>query len=208
MFAIAIMLIAVTVLGACSNSAKSAGEAAAQTASSQVLSSEAQENSGNDSCSCIRRFSHIFKSLRNRFGETSTEVKVTDGMGNAITLDGPAKKVIVFVPSALEIINGLDAMDRVIGVDSWSAENKEPLAEGLEGFGDINSLNMEKIAAAAPDIIIGLVGWAETDIQKLTDLGIKVYIVDANTVSEVYTEITNMGKILGLNDAASLKMSE
>ena len=56
---------------------------------------------------------------------------------------------------------------------------------------------MEKIAAAAPDIIIGLVGWAEADIQKLNDLGIKVYIVDANTVNEVYTEITNMGKILG-----------
>jgi iron complex transport system substrate-binding protein len=64
---------------------------------------------------------------------------------------------------------------------------------------------MEKIIAAAPDIIIGLVGWTEADIQKLSDLGIKVYIVEANTVAGVYTEITNMGKILGLNEDA-LKM--
>ena len=207
-FAIAAILIAATVLGACSNSAKSSSGVAAQTASSQVLSSEAQENSGNTAAAASEDPGISSNPSEIGSGETSTEVKVTDGMGNAITLDGPAKKVIVFVPSALEIINGLDAMDRVIGVDSWSAENKEPLAEGLEGFGDFNSLNMEKIAAAAPDIIIGLVGWAETDIQKLNDLGIKVYIVDANTVSEVYTEITNMGKILGLNDAASKMSSE
>jgi iron complex transport system substrate-binding protein len=88
-------------------------------------------------------------------------------------------------------------MDTVIGVDNWSVENKEPLTEGLEGFGDFQTLNMEKITAAAPDIIIGLVGWAEADIQKLADLGVKIYIVEANTIDEIYMEITNMGKILG-----------
>jgi iron complex transport system substrate-binding protein len=203
---IAAILIAAMAISACTNSAKSAGGTAGQMATSQVLSLETQENSGNTAADSSENSGISSNPSETGSGETPTEVKVTDGMGNAIALDGPAKKVIVFVPSALEIISGLDVMDRVIGVDSWSAENMEPLAEGLEGFGDFNSLNMEKITAAAPDVIIGLVGWAEADIQKLNDLGIKVYIVDANTVSEVYTEINNMGKLLGLDDAA-LKMS-
>ncbi|MBE3094210.1 MAG: ABC transporter substrate-binding protein [Actinobacteria bacterium] len=126
----------------------------------------------------------------------ATEIKLTDGLGKEVVLDKPAEKILVFVPSALEIIDGLNAMDTVIGVDSWSVDNKEPLAEGLEGFGDFQTLNMEKITAIAPDIIIGLVGWAEADIQKLTDLGIKIYVVDANTIDEIYMEITNMGRIL------------
>jgi len=127
---------------------------------------------------------------------TATEIKLTDGLGKEVVLDKPAEKILVFAPSALEIIDGLNAMDTVIGVDNWSVDNKEPLAEGFEGFGDFQTLNMEKITAAAPDIIIGLVGWAEADIQKLTDLGVKIYIVEANTIDEIYMEITNMGRIL------------
>ena len=127
---------------------------------------------------------------------TATEIKLTDGLGKEVVLDKPAERILVFAPSALEIIDGLNAIDTVIGVDSWSVDNKEPLAEGFEGFGDFQTLNMEKITAAAPDIIIGLVGWAEADIQKLADLGVKIYIVEANTIDEIYMEITNMGKIL------------
>jgi iron complex transport system substrate-binding protein len=132
----------------------------------------------------------------------STEIKVMDGLGKEIVLDKPAEKILVFTPSALEIINGLNAMDKVIGVDNWSVDNKEPLAEGFEGFGDFQTLNMEKITSAAPDIIIGLFGWAEADIQKLTDLGTKIYIVEANTINETYIEIINMGKILGKDTEA------
>ena len=127
---------------------------------------------------------------------TATEIKLTDGLGKEVVLDKPAERILVFAPSALEIIDGLNAIDTVIGVDSWSVDNKEPLAEGFEGFGDFQTLNMEKITAATPDIIIGLVGWAEADIQKLADLGVKIYIVEANTIDEIYMEITNMGKIL------------
>jgi iron complex transport system substrate-binding protein len=203
----AILLVASLALGACGNSAKSTGDAAAKSASSQVLAAESQAGTEAIAADASEDSGISSDPSGTGSGETTAEVKVTDGIGSEITLAGPAKKVIVFAPSALEIINGLNAMDRVIGVDSWSAENKEPLAEGLEGFGDFNSLNMEKIAAADPDIIIGLVGWAEADIQKLNDLDINVYIVDANTVSEVYKEITNMGKILGLDDTA-LKMSD
>jgi iron complex transport system substrate-binding protein len=202
---IAFISIAATAMGACSNQTKSGDSAASQSASSQILSSEAQDSSVSTAAAATEDTGISSVTAETGNGIAQAEIKVTDGTGKDVTLAGPAKKVIVFVPSALEIINGLDAMDRVIGVDSWSAENKEPLAEGFESFGDFNSLNMEKIAATGPDIIIGLVGWAEADIQKLNDLGIKVYIVDANTVDEVYTEIANMGKILGLDDAA-LKM--
>jgi len=135
---------------------------------------------------------------------TAVQIRVTDGLGSEIVLEEPAEKIIVFVPSALEIISGLNAMERVIGVDSWSLDSGEPLAQGLEAYGDFQALNMEKITAADPDMIIGLVGWAEADIQKLTDLGVIIYIVDANTIDEVYTEIENMGKITGLQSGAEM----
>jgi iron complex transport system substrate-binding protein len=138
--------------------------------------------------------------------EKSVSFKITDGAGNELTFEKPAEKIIVFTPSALEIINGLGAMDKVIGVDSWSVDHKEPLAKGLEGFGDSFSLNMEKITSANPDLIIGLAGWSEQDIKKVRDLGIKVYIVNATDIEGVYSEILNMGKLTGKDkEAAKLK---
>jgi iron complex transport system substrate-binding protein len=134
--------------------------------------------------------------------EAQAVIKLVDGLGNEVVLDEPAEEVIVFVPSALEIIDAIGAMDKVIGVDNWSIDMGDPLAEGMEGFGDFQGLNMEKVTAADPDIIIGLVGWVEADLQKLADLGIKLYIVDANTIDEVYTEIENMGAILGKQEEA------
>ena len=136
----------------------------------------------------------------------ASEIKLKDGIGNEIKLEGITRKIIVFVPSALEILDALGAMDYVIGVDNWSIDVGEPLAQGMEGFGDFQSLNMEKITAANPDIIIGLIGWAESDIEKLEELGIKIYIVDANTIEEVYTEIINMGELTGKQkEAKNLK---
>jgi iron complex transport system substrate-binding protein len=139
--------------------------------------------------------------------EKTVSFKITDGMGNELTFEKPAEKIIVFTPSALEIIDGLGGMDKVIGVDSWSVDHKEPLAKGLEGFGDFQSLNMEKITSANPDLIIGLVGWSEQDIKKVQDLGIKVYIVNAGNIEGVYSEILNMGKLIGKDkEAAKLKV--
>jgi len=192
-FLAVIALIAVSALSACGDSAKLVGDTAPQNLAAQDLSSETPDNS-TETTAIVSE---------NSSGETNVEIKITDGIGTEITLSGPAEKVIVFAPSALEIINGLDAMGRVAGVDCWSVETKEPLAEGFECFGNYSSLNIEKIVTAAPDIIFGLNGWAEADIQKISDLGIKVYIIDANTVSDVYKEIVNMGRILGLEEAAT-----
>lgn len=66
---------------------------------------------------------------------------------------------------------------------------------------------MEKTTKANPDIIIGLTGWAEADIQKLEELGIKLYIVQAQNVQDVYREILNMGKILNKEEQAQ-KLSD
>jgi len=198
----AFMLIAAVAasLSACNNnSGETAENVSTESVSQQQSSQTVQDNSGSDT-----NATDVTQEEEPQAGP----VTVTDGLGNQITLDKPAEKIIVFTPSALEIIDALDSMDKVAGVDSWSIDMGEPLAQGFEGFGDFQSLNMEKITSSAPDLIIGLVGWAEADIQKLTDLGIKMYIVDANTMDEVYTEIENMGAILGKNSQAKALKDE
>jgi len=136
------------------------------------------------------------------------KIEITDDFDNPIVLDSPAEKVIVFAPSVLEIIDALDAMDKVIGVDNWSVDSGEPLAQGFEGFGDYQGFNMEKIAEAQPDIIFALSGNPQEDIDRLKELGVEVYITEAISFEETYESMEKIGTILGLAEEADMLVSD
>ena len=126
-------------------------------------------------------------------------IEATDGMGNKITLDKPAQKVIVYSPALLEIFSGLDAMDKVAEVDSWSVQNKDPLAKGFKGAGDVNGINFEVLTKINPDLVI-VVGSSyasnsSNDFGKLTQLGFTVYMSNSTSLEGTYSEIENIGKL-------------
>ena len=134
---------------------------------------------------------------------------VMDADGNIIELDSPAERIVVIAPSALEIIAGLDAMDRVVEVDSFSVESGDPLAKGFEGVGDSYGLNIEKIAGLKPDLLISLTGGSEEDYQKISELGIEVYrVININGIEGIYDEIKNISKLIGLEDRGEKLVNE
>lgn len=132
-------------------------------------------------------------------------IMVTDGIGMEVTLEKPAEKIIVFAPSVLEVLDSLNAMDKVIGVDSWSIDSGEPLAQGFKAYGDFNGPNIEKIAEADPDLVIRLSGSSEEDYDKLRALGITVYTFEAQSLDWAYQEILNLGLMLNIEEAQQLK---
>jgi iron complex transport system substrate-binding protein len=138
-------------------------------------------------------------------------IEVTDGEGSLISLEAPAEKVVVMAPSILEIISGLGAMDRVAEIDSFTVMMQEPLAQGFEGVGDYQSLNVERIAELDPDLLVAITGGPEDDYNKVRELGIPVYrVIDVRGMDGVYEEIANISRLLGLPEegadmAAGLK---
>lgn len=132
--------------------------------------------------------------------EEPQKIEIVDGMGNTLILDKPAERIIVLVPSVLEIFAGLDAMDKIVEVDNWSVQSGDPLAEGFEGAGDSNGINFETITKINPDLII-LVGFSlNEDHKKLADLGYNIYFNNSTSLASTYTEIENIGKIVGMEE--------
>jgi iron complex transport system substrate-binding protein len=128
-------------------------------------------------------------------------IEATDGKGNKITLDKPAQKVIVYSPAVLEIFSGLNAMDKVAEVDSWSVQNNDPLAKGFKGAGDANGINFEVLTKINPDLVI-VVGSSyasnsSNDFDKLKQLGFTVYMSNSVSLEGTYSEIENIGKLIG-----------
>jgi iron complex transport system substrate-binding protein len=142
-------------------------------------------------------------------GSPVEPIVITDGAGDEVILEKPAEKIIVLAISALEIIDAIGGMDRVIGVDNWSVDNNEPLAEGFEGVGDYYGLNIERIAELDPDILIDMTGRSEDDYQKVEELGIEIYrVISVKGIEGVYDEMANISKIVGLEDKGKELVSE
>jgi len=153
----------------------------------------------------------IFSGCKRQATEESLDspVEVVDGEENIVKLAVPARKIIVLAQSALEIIDGLGAMELVVEVDNWSVMMAEPLAEGFEGAGDVYGLNIERIAELNPDILITITGGPEDDYQKVRELGIEIYrVIDVKGIEGVYDEIANISKIIGLEDKGKELVSE
>ncbi len=139
---------------------------------------------------------------RQQVEQAGGSLALIDGLGNEVMLDGAVDKIIVFAPSVLEVLDSLDAMDKVVGVDSWSIDSGEPLAQGFEAYGDYTGPNIEKIAEVEPDAVIRLSGTAEEDFDQLRDLGISVYTFEAQSFDRAYEEIINIGSIVGKEEEA------
>ncbi|MDD3520538.1 MAG: ABC transporter substrate-binding protein [Actinomycetota bacterium] len=128
------------------------------------------------------------------------EIIVTDGMGNILTLEKAAEKIIVLTPSVLEIFEGLGAMDKIVEVDNWSVQMQDPLAEGFKGAGDANGINFEMVTKLDPDMVIVVGFGLNEDYKKLYDLGYQVYLTNSTSLQAAYTELENMGKIVGMEE--------
>jgi len=128
-------------------------------------------------------------------------IEVRDGNGDIIKIASPAERIVVISPSALEIISGLGVIDKVVEVDNYSVTSGDPLAGGFEGAGDSFGLNIEKIAALNPDLLIAVSGGPDDDYQKIEELGIEIYrVISVSGIEGVYEEIANIGRLTGSGD--------
>jgi iron complex transport system substrate-binding protein len=151
----------------------------------------------------------ILSGCRDKAQAADASIEVTDGEGSLLSLEAPAERVIVMAPSVLEIISGLGAMDKVAEIDGFMVMMQEPLAEGFEGVGDYQSLNVERIAELDADLVIAITGGPEDDYNKVRELGIPVYrVIDVRGIEGVYEEIANISQLLGLSEEGAAMAAE
>lgn len=132
---------------------------------------------------------------------------VTDSIGRQVELPSPVSTAVVANANNVEIINAIDCLDRVIGVDynifqdkeSWKNQFTEDQVIGKSQ----KELNYEKIIELNPQVLIltGNGTWEEAE-QQLEPFGIKVCVVDAYYTDQFEQTCQIMGEIFGENEKA------
>lgn len=132
---------------------------------------------------------------------------VTDSIGRQVELPDPVTSAVVANAYNAEIINAIDCLDRVIGVDynifqdkeSWKNRYSEDQVIGKSQ----KELNYEKIIELAPQVLIltGNGTWEEAE-KQLEPFGIKVCVVDAYYTDQFEQTCKLMGQIFGEEEKA------
>lgn len=129
--------------------------------------------------------------------ETATAtIELTDMLDHQVELEAPATSIIAVAPSDAEILYALGAGPTLVARGSY-VDFPEESAE-VEDIGSGDTLNVEKLIELDPDLVI-LASMGDMDdlIKQLEDAGIAVYVSNANTIEEVYVNISNIAQLIG-----------
>jgi iron complex transport system substrate-binding protein len=130
------------------------------------------------------------------------DVTVTDDFGEVVTIRGLPKRIVSLGPSNTEILYALGLGDRVIGVTDYCNYPEE--AQGKQKVGGYSTINIEKVVALEPDLVLASFGNTEGAIEHLRSLGLTVVTLNPQTIDDVLHDIELVGSITGTESEASI----
>jgi iron complex transport system substrate-binding protein len=138
--------------------------------------------------------------------DVSGEVSAVDDEGARITLATPARRIVSLAPHATELLYAAGAGDRVVGVLATSDWPSEALTKPK--VGDARALDLERIFALAPDLIVTWPYSAPEEVALLRARGIPVFITNPTTIAGIATDLERLGVLAGTLPAASARAGE
>lgn len=125
-----------------------------------------------------------------------------DEVGRKVEVPERSERIVSLAPSITEILFALGAGERVVGVTQFS--NYPPEAKSLARVGSYVNLNIEKILALRPDLVIGIKdGNPKMVVERLHQVGVPVFVIDPRTLEGVVHSIVNIGRVTGTREKAS-----
>lgn len=122
-------------------------------------------------------------------------VAAQDATGATITLAAPAARIISLAPHATELLFAAGAGDRVVGV--LAPADWPPEAARLVRVGTAAGLDLERIVALRPDLVIVWPYLAPAQIQRLRAVGIAIFVSDPQTPAAIAVELERLGALAG-----------
>lgn len=125
---------------------------------------------------------------------------LTDSFDREVTIPKQPETIVSLAPSSTEILFALGLGDKVIGVTEVCDYPKEALA--IEKMGGFQGVNVERIVAAKPDLIVADSLTTKEVVEQLTSLGFPVLAIRAATIEEMLGHIELIGKAANVAAAA------
>lgn len=125
-------------------------------------------------------------------GDINYPLTIKDQAGTTVTIKQQPKRIVSLVPSDTEILYALGDGKQVVGVTANDDYPKQ--VKSLPKVGDM-TINAEQVLALKPDLVLASSLNGKETIDKLRQLGLTVFVLDANSIKQVYKSIDLVGQI-------------
>jgi len=128
-------------------------------------------------------------------------IDIIDDSGTHLVLREPASRVISLSHALTELVFAAGGADSLVGADS--ASDYPPAARSLPRVGDASGIDLERIIAARPDLILGwLTGNKPSDIARLRALSYPLFLSEPRLLDDVPRELRALGTLLATDTIA------
>ena len=133
--------------------------------------------------------------------EQQTDFSAVDSRGKEIILERKPQRIISLAPANTEILFALGLDEEIVGITDYCNYPPEKVVK-IEKIGGFSTPNIEKIVSLNPDIVFGTSGVQKQAVQRLEELGVKVYVLEAETMENLLAEIEKVGRLTGKSQEA------
>jgi iron complex transport system substrate-binding protein len=114
---------------------------------------------------------------------------------------GMPQRIVSLSPDLTEMLYGVGAFPRVVGVSDY--DTYPPEAAKLPTLGQLHNPNLEKLTALRPDLVVVNSAQAPFVEDTLKALGLRVLTTSNRSVEEVYAAMTAIGHATGNESEAA-----
>lgn len=155
----------------------------------------------NRVCGCI-----IFGVLVVTVAAFADPVRLTDDAGSEINLAEPARRIVSLAPHTTELLFAAGAGAYVIATVDYS--DYPPAARSLPRIGGSSGIDLERIVALKPDLIVGWEsGNPRRTLDRLRDLGFPLYLTEPRHLGDIARNLEHLGGLAG-TEAIARKEAE
>lgn len=128
-------------------------------------------------------------------------VQATDDDGRTVTLAQPARRIVSLAPHTTELLYAAGAGARIVATVSYA--DYPEAARQLPRVGDAHLLDLERIAAFKPDlIVVWMHGSAAKQIDRLRALGVPIFHSEPHDLAGIGNDLRQLGRLAGTQPAA------
>ena len=124
-----------------------------------------------------------------------------DDLGRKLYLANPPKRIVSLAPSVTEILFAIGLNEEIVGVTEFCDFPPEALAKPKVGYA---TPNLEMIVGLQPQLVLAPRSFLRADLlNKLEQLKIPTFILDAHTVEDIFAHIQLLGRMVGHSEEAN-----
>jgi len=125
-----------------------------------------------------------------------------DDLGRAVTLKGPARRIVSLVPSITETLFALGAGDSVVGLTEYCIHPAGGVADKAR-VGGTKNIDMNRILELKPDLIIANVEEnRKPQVEALERSRLKVFVTYPKSIEGCIKMIADVAALCGADDRA------